>query len=111
MNSNLIKRITVLFLSLLQVTLFIGAHSLSAEEDARAVNGRALYNVKGCYLCHGFEGQGALVTGSRLAPQPLPSAAFANALRRPRNVMPAYSSSVLSETEVESIHYFLSTIP
>ena len=87
------------------------AEILAGDRSPKAESGRVLYMLKGCYLCHGLEGQGAILTGSRLAPEPMPIAQFNMAIRKPRNVMPAYSPSVLSDIELESIHYFLTTIP
>ena len=103
--------VLVMMISALQGSPPLVSNSLAEGQVTDAERGRSLYNKKGCYYCHGFEGQGGLITGSRLAPNPLPLVAFTNAVRRPRNVMPAYSSAGLSDTELESIHYFLTTIP
>ena len=103
--------ILIMFLAVLRGNLIVVPESLAEGQRTNAESGRHLYNERGCYTCHGFEGQGALITGSRIAPDPLPVEAFAIAVRRPRNVMPAYSPAVLSDTELESIHYFLTTIP
>ena len=72
-------------------------------------SGEQLYKSKGCYLCHGYEGQGGS-TGPRLAPGPLPLVAFAIFVRKPPNVMPAYSPRVLSDEELEAIYRFVGSI-
>jgi len=64
----------------------------------------------GCYQCHGREAQGAS-TGPRLGPNPLPLAAFARAIRRPRNEMPPYSVKLLSDVELVDVHAFVAARP
>ena len=80
-----------------------------AREDTRP--GRAEYIEMGCYQCHGYEGQGARPTGSRLAPEPLPFEAFSTWVRHPPEVMPAYSPNVLGEDKLKRIHDYLVSIP
>lgn len=80
----------------------------SAQADA---TGRELYTIKGCYMCHGIEGQGALLTGSRLAPDPIPFEAFAVYVRRSPGEMPAYSRDVLSDDDLIRIYEYLQTRP
>lgn len=74
-------------------------------------SGRDVYVNKGCHYCHGYEGQGALPTGPRLAPEPMPLDVFSNIVRRPPNVMPAYPEELLSGEELERIHEYLESIP
>jgi len=82
-----------------------------AEVSTAAKPGRMLYIDKGCYSCHGYEGQGALLTGPRIAPDPLPLGAFIAAIRRPRDEMPAYSPAVLSDQEIRQMHEYLKSLP
>ena len=37
-----------------------------------AENGKRIFNKIGCYQCHGREGQGSVMTGPRIAPNPVP---------------------------------------
>ena len=71
--------------------------------------GQALYISKGCYACHGYAGQGA-ATGPRIAGTPLPLEAFAELVRRPANVMPAYSPRVLTDQELRELHTFVQSL-
>ena len=64
----------------------------------------------GCYQCHGREAQGAS-TGPRLGPNPLPLAAFTRAIRTPRNEMPPYSRTLLSDAELADVHAFVAARP
>ena len=57
--------------------------------------GKKLYVSYGCWQCHGYEGQGS-GAGLRIAPRPLPLAAFTASIRRPTNVMPPYTDKVVS---------------
>ena len=74
-------------------------------------NGRELYIQKGCYACHGYEGQGGIISGPGLAPNPLPAEVFIMRVRRPIADMPAYSTSVLKDEELLEIYRYMQTIP
>jgi len=73
--------------------------------------GRSAFIEMGCHHCHGYEGQGARPTGPRLAPEPMPLEVFSNIVRRPPNVMPAYSPEVLSDEKLKWVHEYLESIP
>ncbi len=76
-----------------------------------AVNGKRVYMVDGCYQCHGTVGQGSRPTGPHLAPNPVPYEGFAAQVRHPANIMPPYTSVVLSDQELADIYAYLLTIP
>ena len=80
----------------------------SALGDAE--QGRELYVQKLCYACHGYQGQGG-AAAVVLSPSPLPLEGFAAIVRRPYNIMPAYSPAVLSDEEIESIFEYLRSLP
>jgi mono/diheme cytochrome c family protein len=70
------------------------------------------YIENGCWQCHGFQGQGGERTdGPRLAPNPMPFEAFLNLVRRPVNLMPAYSLSVINDDKLKRIYEYLQSIP
>ncbi len=71
--------------------------------------GREEYIELGCYQCHGYQGQGG--AAPRLAPDPISLENFMRIVRRPPNVMPAYSPAVVSEEQLERIHAYLGSIP
>lgn len=83
----------------------------NAGEAPQPPSGRDVYVEMGCHYCHGYEGQGALPTGPRLAPEPLAEDVFSDIVRRPPNVMPAYAPEVLSDEELERIYEYLVSIP
>ena len=100
-----------LLLSALSVTTFnITANELPDAENT-GQNGRSLYIQKGCYSCHGYEGQGGIISGPKLAPNPLPVEVFVMRVRRPVADMPAYSTRVLKDEELLEIYQYLQTIP
>ena len=76
-----------------------------------AVNGKHVYMSVGCYQCHGTVGQGSRPTGPHIAPNPIPYEAFAAFVRRPANVMPPYTTVVLSDRDLGDIYAYLLTIP
>lgn len=73
-------------------------------------NGKALYTEQICYACHGTTGAGGGGAGPKLAPNPLPLAAFVNQLRHP-NRMPAYTEKLLTDAQVADIHAYLASMP
>jgi ubiquinol-cytochrome c reductase cytochrome c subunit len=76
-----------------------------------AVNGKRVYMAVGCYQCHGTVGQGSRPTGPHIAPNPISYEAFAAFVRRPANVMPPYTTVVLSDRDLGDIYAYLLTIP
>lgn len=83
----------------------------ASDPAGRAEDGRQLFVSYGCYQCHGREGQGSSATGPRLAGRLQPLAGFSRYTRDPSGVMPPYSISVLSESDLEQMYEFLRTRP
>ena len=86
----------------------------AASQSAPAGNaeaGRQLFVRKGCFQCHGREGQGAPITGPRLGPNPLALAAFVRAVRTPRAQMPPYTEKLVSDAELADMRAFLDSRP
>lgn len=83
-----------------------GIQGSNAQESA----GQSAYEIYGCFQCHGYVGQGSFA-GLRLAPNPMPYEDFVDVVRRPYNVMPAYSPKVLSDQTMAEIYAYLESIP
>ena len=86
------------------------AGPVAAQGAGNAGNGQKLFLADGCYECHGTVGQGSRGTGPRLAPKLLPYDAFAKQVRQPVNVMPPYTSAVLSDKDLADIYAYLGTV-
>ena len=71
--------------------------------------GKKLFVSLGCWTCHGYEGQGG--AAPRIAPRPLPRAAFITYVRRPPERMPNYPERVVSDAELGHIHAYLQSRP
>jgi ubiquinol-cytochrome c reductase cytochrome c subunit len=97
-------RVLFSFLALVAMT----SAALAAEEG-NAQNGKQLFEAKGCYSCHGYVGQGSR-EGPRLVPV-IALPAFEAQLRTPRQIMPPYVESVVSDREVADIHAYLANLP
>jgi ubiquinol-cytochrome c reductase cytochrome c subunit len=81
-----------------------------ARAGADAQRGYSVFVDKGCYLCHGYVGQGSPLSGPALAP----GATYEYLLqfvRKPRNQMPPYFPEVLADADVRSIAAYLQKIP
>jgi len=85
--------------------------NLSTAPSGSAENGNQFFTVYGCYECHGREGQGAAVSGPRIAPNPIPFEAFAQYVRKPADTMPPYTKKVLADHELADIYAFLQSRP
>ena len=83
--------------------------SPSTTPAGNAENGKKLFAEKGCFQCHNTLGQGG--DGPRLAPRPIPYAAFMKELRQPREQMPPYTVKMMPDKEVADIYAFLMGIP
>jgi ubiquinol-cytochrome c reductase cytochrome c subunit len=77
---------------------------------ASAEHGKAVFIQKGCWQCHGTQGQGA-VTGPRLAPDPIPLEAIDNFIRNSTGPMPPYRREILSDADLADIYAYLQSIP
>lgn len=80
---------------------------------ASAENGKAAYVRSGCWQCHGFQGQGSIVTsnGKALAPDPLPWEGFSAFVRTSNTGMPPFTEKVLSNDDLADIYAYLQSIP
>jgi mono/diheme cytochrome c family protein len=94
------------------VLLMVGG-ILRAQEvpSGDAVQGKKQYMDFGCWQCHGTTGAGGGWQGPKLAPRPMPFAAFLFQLRTPRAQMPHYSVKALSDKEVAGIYAYLLAVP
>jgi mono/diheme cytochrome c family protein len=82
-----------------------------AAPAGNANAGRQAFVNKGCYACHGREGQGSPTTGPRLGPNPAPLATFTRYIRSPRGQMPPYTEKVVSDAELADMYAFLQARP
>jgi mono/diheme cytochrome c family protein len=80
---------------------------------ASAENGKAAFVTHGCWQCHGFEGQGSIVTsnGAVLANTQLPFESFAAFVRSTNRAMPPFSEKILSDGDLADIYAYLQSVP
>ena len=83
----------------------------AAEPAGNVESGKKLYEKYGCSDCHGLLGQGAPTSGPRIAPNPLPVAAFIRYVRAPRLQMPPYTAKVMPDQELADVRAYLATVP
>jgi mono/diheme cytochrome c family protein len=91
----------------------------SSTPSGKAENGRQLFRKVGCYECHNTEAQGSLAStdwtsGPRLGPNPMPFRRFVQYVRhapRAPQIMPPYTSKVLSDQDLADIYAFLQSVP
>ena len=80
---------------------------------ASAENGKTAYVKNGCWQCHGFVGQGSLVTsnGTVLANTKLPLETFISFVRNSNRAMPPYREAILSDADLADIYAYLQSVP
>ena len=103
-------------LILLTVSSVLGAQTPGATSrgaapapNGSAQNGKKIFESYGCYQCHGHAGQGG--AGARIAPRPIPFAAFSRYVRQPAGEMPPYTAKVVSAQDLLDIYSYLQSIP
>src|SRR5262249_10342158 len=74
------------------------ALAAQAPPPGDADRGKANFLKYGCYTCHGYDAQG--VPGKKLAPNPLPYAAFSNFVRTSPGEMPTFTQKVLPDQDL-----------
>ncbi len=87
--------------------LATGAWAQTPSGDA--VKGKKIFDQYGCYQCHDHDAKGG--AGARLAPNPIPFAAFTRYVRHPAGEMPPYTIKVVSDQDLADIYTFLKSIP
>ena len=97
---------------LVLTAMTVGAQSAQTKNPSgNAVKGKELYTRDGCYECHGRAGQGSILSGPRVGPDPIPFSALVSYVREPRGQMPPYTRKVMSDAELADIYAFLQTLP
>jgi mono/diheme cytochrome c family protein len=100
---------------MLLAVLVLAAAGAAAQTPAQtppagdADAGKKVYVSLGCWTCHGYEGQGG--AAPRIAPRPLPLAAFKTYVRRPPERMPNYPERLVSDEQLGHIHAYLQSRP
>ena len=94
---------------LIALAVATSAALLAQAPKGDAKNGQKLFENYGCYQCHGHVGQGG--AGARIAPKPIPWAAFSKYVRQPTDQMPPYTAKVVPDNQLADIYAYLETIP
>jgi mono/diheme cytochrome c family protein len=88
-----------------------GAPFAQETQSGDAARGFKAYKHHLCDTCHGSVGQGGeRGAGPKIAPAVWPYPAFAQQVRKPRQLMIPYSEKTLAENELADIHAYLRTI-
>jgi mono/diheme cytochrome c family protein len=107
------KRLGFIFITLAAAITLLGSGAMAQSKDAPSGNaekGKKLWVQDGCYTCHGYDGHGGF--GAKLAPRPIPSAAFIAIVRHPPpSNMPVFSEKVLPTADLMDMWAYLKSIP
>jgi ubiquinol-cytochrome c reductase cytochrome c subunit len=89
--------------------LFAALWTAPAMAADPAAEGKQVFVRVGCYQCHGYAGQGGSA-GLKLAPDPLPYDALSTFVRGTTGAMPAYSTAILPDADLQKIYAYLKSI-
>lgn len=109
LNGRIERFIVLLAVAVLLMAVSRRAGAQTASGNAK--NGRQIYTSYGCYECHGRQGQGSILSGPRIGPNPIHLSAFVKYIRQPRGQMPPYTEKVVSDAELADIYAFLQSLP
>lgn len=109
MRLSILLTLTVMA-SVLGVLASAQTPDATAAAKGNAENGKKIYTSYGCYQCHNYAANGGRA-GARLAPNPIPFAAFSRYVRAPTNQMPPYTEKSVSDQELADIYAFLQSVP
>ena len=93
----------------MRALLLIALASTLSAQTPSTPNGKKIFDSYGCYQCHDHDGHGG--AGARLAPNPIPFAAFSKYVRQPTGEMPPYTKKVVTDQELADIYAYLQSIP
>lgn len=110
MNTHALLNLRFVTVGIAGLLVCAAASGAGAAPDSLS-RGHALFVSKGCFECHGYVGQGSIMSGPGIAPAPISLAAMAAYIRAPKGQMPPYSKKILSDAELSDIHAYLESIP
>jgi ubiquinol-cytochrome c reductase cytochrome c subunit len=87
--------------------MMLGAGAAFAGD---AQKGSATFREKGCWQCHGYEGQGG-AAGPRLANTQLPEDGLIVFVHNTAAAMPPYSEKLISDEQLSDIYAYLQSRP
>jgi cytochrome c553 len=99
------------FITIAATAFVLASAPALAQSSSDAKNGEKHFNSDGCYMCHGFSGQGALNTGPRISRTSLTFEQFLNQLRKPANAMAPYEEPIMPEKTAADIYAYLKAMP
>jgi mono/diheme cytochrome c family protein len=89
------------------VVIAAGAQGAAAGS---AENGRKVFEQKGCWQCHGYEGQGG-AAGPRLANTQLAEDGLIAFVHASNGPMPPYSKNLVTDEQLSDIWTYLQSRP
>ncbi len=78
---------------------------------ADAANGKKHFDNDGCWQCHGYGGQGALLTGPQISRTKLTFDQFLHQLRHPASAMAPYEEAIMPDATASDIYAYLEAMP
>jgi mono/diheme cytochrome c family protein len=108
------QRVVHQFVLLVVCTLIVAARfgvteaqkSGDSAAPGNAQDGKTLFTEETCAACHGPSGEGT-AGAPKIGPDPIPFADFIGQLRHPRNQMPAYNVTSITDAQASDIYAFL----
>ena len=96
--------------TLLTFLLLVAGLMATSTFAGDAAKGKATFEKKGCWQCHGYEGQGG-AAGPRLANTQLPEEALISFVHNTNAAMPPFSEKLISDAELSDIYAYVQSKP
>jgi mono/diheme cytochrome c family protein len=100
-------RVVTIMAGVLAACVIASPGSAQTTPAGNPANGKRLFETVGCFECHGLAGQGGGAGPKLIDPPAWP--AYIVQLRTPRNVMPPFTTRVLSDQQAADIYAYIST--
>ncbi len=97
----------IVLMAALSAALVGGASAALAGSPDK---GKQTFMQKGCWQCHGLEGQGGSA-GPRLANTQLPEEALIAFVHQTNGAMPPFSTKLVSDAELSDVYAYLQSRP
>src|SRR5215472_7555909 len=100
---------SVLCILTISATLLAASAFAQGAPRGDTANGKKLFDTVGCFECHGWAGQGGAAAPKLISPPAWE--AYIVQVRTPRNVMPPFTTKVLSDQQAADIYAYIQTFP
>ena len=106
-GGSVLRRVLSISATVLATSVIASGAFAQTTPAGNTANGKRLFENVGCFECHGWAGQGGGAGPKLIDPPAYP--AYLVQLRTPRNIMPPFTTKVLTDQQATDIYAYVST--